>query len=344
MKSKTFFSLFVMLFIIIASGRAQTTSLYVFGGTSGIGNSVISGNIGIGTNAPVARLHVANGNIKLEGYIEGTQNNCALKIKSNGGYVIIGAQTTSYCDFYTDRPAYRFDKPILAQDKIVLANGNLTTSFSVPLVLSTGYNSRLTFETRSSHSFATFNADHVYMQNGKWFGFAPVDPDDGRPSENTPRLVLTHTGTHGYIDYQDNLHFRANHNWISALTCYGDGTVGIGFETTYALGDYRVPSGYKLGVNGGIICEEVKVIDDVPDADYVFENDYELMPLSDLQKFVNSNKHLPDIPSAQQFKEDGYKVGEMDELLLKKIEELTLYVIQLKQENDDLKAMISSEK
>lgn len=165
----------------------------------------------------------------------------------------------------------------------------------------------------------------------KWMGFGPID------EEGQSRLLLHHTGVHGYIDFKDNLHFRADRNWISALTLYGNGSVGIGFGTTYNAGDYR-NQGFKLAVNGGIVCEEIKVVVDVPDADFVFENDYKLMSLDKVESFVKTNKHLPDIPSAESFKENGYKVGEMDGMLLRKIEELTLYILQLKKEIDMLKS------
>lgn len=155
-------------------------------------------------------------------------------------------------------------------------------------------------------------------------------------SQDNPRFRLTHTGVHAYIDYQDNLYFRANKNWISALTLFGNGTVGVGFSTGYDQGDYR-NMGYKLAVNGGIICEEVKVIANVPDADYVFEKDYKLLSLNEVEAFIKTNKHLPNIPSAEQFKTDGYKIGDMDEMLLRKIEELTLYIIDLEKQIDDLK-------
>jgi len=79
----------------------------------------------------------------------------------------------------------------------------------------------------------------------------------------------------------------------------------------------------------------------VPDADYVFEENYFLSPLSEVESFIKTNKHLPNIPSAEQFKSDGYKVGEMDEMLLRKIEELTLYIIELKKEIEELKSKSS---
>jgi len=97
-------------------------------------------------------------------------------------------------------------------------------------------------------------------------------------------------------------------------------------------------STYKLAVNSGILCEELKVMADVPSSDYVFEPTYKLKPLSEVEAFVTENKHLPDVPSAKEFKENGYKVGEMDNLLLQKVEELTLYIIDLQKQIEELKS------
>ena len=311
-----------LLVLLSVSSISQTPTLYVPQGLNGIGYSAIGGHVGIGTNGPVEKLQVA-GNIKVDGYIRGNQGGDALQIgATNSGYVIIGPQSSLYCEFTTDRSSYLFDKDIK------LSTGRLTT-VSNELILSAG-DARLTLNSRDN--FGSFSTS-LFFPFYKWFGFGP-------PLEDNPRLLLHHTGTHGYIDYQDNLHFRANKNWISALTCYGDGTVGVGFETTYNQGDYRVPEGFKFAVNGGIICEEVQVIADVPDADYVFDKEYELMTLGDLEAFIQDNNHLPGIPSADEFICNGYKVGEMDEMLLRKIEELTLYVIELKKENDLLNRRI----
>lgn len=70
--------------------------------------------------------------------------------------------------------------------------------------------------------------------------------------------------------------------------------------------------------------------------DYVFDEDYQLMPLPELEQYLIKHKHLPDIPSAAEIKEDGMSMAEMEALLVKKVEELTLYVIQLNKENAEL--------
>lgn len=97
--------------------------------------------------------------------------------------------------------------------------------------------------------------------------------------------------------------------------------------------------GYKLYVEEGILTEKVKVaIKGSKDwFDHVFEPDYKLMPLPELEKFIQKNKHLPGIPTATEVVKDGLDLGKMNALLLQKVEELTLHVIELKKELEETK-------
>jgi hypothetical protein len=93
----------------------------------------------------------------------------------------------------------------------------------------------------------------------------------------------------------------------------------------------------KLTVKGIIHTEEVRVDLNVAGPDYVFEEDYKLPSLQEVAAYVKKNKHLPDVPAAKEMEANGVNLGEMNMLLLKKIEELTLYVIELKKEVESLK-------
>ncbi|MGC9332014.1 MAG: hypothetical protein ACP5DZ_09105 [Bacteroidales bacterium] len=81
-------------------------------------------------------------------------------------------------------------------------------------------------------------------------------------------------------------------------------------------------------VNGIVKCKEVEIVDNVPSSDYVFKDDYELMPLDSLESFVKTNKHLPGIPTEAEVLENGIDLGEMHKKLLEKVEELSLYIIE----------------
>ncbi len=98
------------------------------------------------------------------------------------------------------------------------------------------------------------------------------------------------------------------------------GNVGIGTS--------QIPAGYKLAVNGKIICEEVKVKLSTAWPDYVFRQDYPLMPLSELKCFIQDKSHLPGIPKATEVEKEGSSIGDMQVKLLEKIEELTLYIVE----------------
>jgi hypothetical protein len=101
------------------------------------------------------------------------------------------------------------------------------------------------------------------------------------------------------------------------------------------VGAIQIPDSFKLAVAGKIIAEEVVVKLQSAWPDYVFHQDYRLKPLHEVEQFVKANKHLPGIPSAAQVEEKGLSMGEMQNKLLQKIEELTLYVIELQKTNDE---------
>ncbi|NDG64722.1 MAG: hypothetical protein EBY29_14870, partial [Planctomycetes bacterium] len=77
------------------------------------------------------------------------------------------------------------------------------------------------------------------------------------------------------------------------------------------VGSGRTAAGYKLSVNGKIIAEEVKVQLNAYWPDYVFEKNYPLPDLSSLKNYIDKNKHLPNIPAAQEVEKNGLKLGDM---------------------------------
>lgn len=111
---------------------------------------------------------------------------------------------------------------------------------------------------------------------------------------------------------------------IDAKKIKMSGKVGINTDNNFT-GDYN----YTLAVSGGILTSEVYVKEVDEWHDEVFDADYQLMPLRELSDYIMINKHLPDLPTEAEVLEKGYNVAEMEGLLLKKIEELTLYSIEL---------------
>lgn len=126
----------------------------------------------------------------------------------------------------------------------------------------------------------------------------------------------------------DNIGCTSGGTCNSRLILMDNGNVGIG-TSPLNIND-------KLTVNGTIHASEVKV--DMNNlADFVFHPSYNLMPLNQVEQFVKTNNHLPEIPSAAEVQKNGLSMGEMQNKLLQKIEELTLYVIEQQKQIDELK-------
>ena len=99
----------------------------------------------------------------------------------------------------------------------------------------------------------------------------------------------------------------------------------------------------KLTVKGKIHTQEVRV--DLLGAlvpDYVFENDYKLKSLEEIENYIKENKHLPEVPSAQEIEKNGLMLAEMNMTLLKKIEEMTLYMIEQNKKIENLEKKIET--
>lgn len=103
------------------------------------------------------------------------------------------------------------------------------------------------------------------------------------------------------------------------------------------------PNGYRLFVEGGIAAREVKVTIG-PFPDYCFSEDYKLMPLQELRTYIEQNKHLPDMPTAKEIEDsNGIELGAMQTILVKKVEEQTLYILDLQKQVDELKALMEKQ-
>jgi predicted RNA-binding protein with TRAM domain len=107
----------------------------------------------------------------------------------------------------------------------------------------------------------------------------------------------------------------------SAYRLYINNLGNVGVGTTD-------PKGYKLAIAGKAVAEEVTVKLQASWPDYVFNSDYNLLSLEEIKAYIDKNKHLPEVPSAKEMEANGVQLGEMNMLLLKKIEELTLHLIE----------------
>lgn len=128
-----------------------------------------------------------------------------------------------------------------------------------------------------------------------------------------------------------SMEFRTNGSsrmWIDA-----NGNVSVSASGAVA-------TGYKFNVDGKIMCEELKV-QLSPWPDYVFKPEYTLKPLAEVKAFIQENHRLPGIPAASAVESEGLNVGEMQKMMMEKIEELTLYILELDARNQMLTERIS---
>ncbi len=128
-------------------------------------------------------------------------------------------------------------------------------------------------------------------------------------------------------------------NWKNALSVKTDGAVTlngrVGVNTENSTTDYA------LAVDGGILTTKVHIQDVNDWPDYVFEDDYQSIPISELKEYIAVYRHLPGVPSEAEVRERGYDVSGMQAVLLEKIEELTLYMLRQQEEIDSLRTLVT---
>jgi hypothetical protein len=131
-----------------------------------------------------------------------------------------------------------------------------------------------------------------------------------------------------YIAEGDNMLRIGGLNATSGvINVINTGNVGIGTTN---------PGTNKLSVEGTIGARKMQV-KQTTWADFVFQPDYQLPPLQEVANYISTNKHLPGIPTTEQVQQNGIDLGEMNKLLLQKMEELTLYIIAQQKQIDQLK-------
>jgi hypothetical protein len=137
-----------------------------------------------------------------------------------------------------------------------------------------------------------------------------------------------------------NFGYNMNGRIQDVLFMGNDGGIGIGKTAPSATLD--VNGSFKANsakINGLLCAKEVRVaLSGSPCwPDYVFGKEYKLTPLNELEQFITENQHLPNVPSAAEVETNGVELGEMNALLLQKVEELTLYILDLQKQINELK-------
>jgi hypothetical protein len=211
------------------------------------------------------------------------------------------------------------------------ANGNLSTQ-----AISTGADNLGNHTATQNLNLSTFKL----TGNGGTSGLSIAS--DGTIIANSlagtgSRMVVT--DTNGNLSSQEIVQANSS-DWVKLASNK------VKNLNPVIIGDFasttNFPGAYNLYVKNGILTEEVKIAGVTSNdwADYVFAKNYKLRTLTEVENFVKVNKHLPGVPSAEEVAKDGINVGKMEAKLLEKIEELTLYMIEMKKENNKLKSRL----
>lgn len=296
-------------------------------------NKLLStGNVGIGTNTPNSQflLHVANGDVLLQNtsgtgypklFSKSADGNTSLQLDFNS-ILVSGSNGI-----------FRSTANLLLND----VGGNVGVGISTPLeklhVLGNVQIGGADYFLRL-HNRLTMQGTDLTTQNNATRG---ILSNNLRWNNLTNKWKMDNTTENDFamIQFENNggiCFFTKPHNSSSAeinhvdllnnyLRMYIDwrGQVGIGTLDT---------KGHKLAVGGSAIFTSAYVKLEPNWPDYVFEKDYQLLPLPELEKFIRQNKHLPEVPTAEEVAKDGLNLGTTQAALLKKIEELTLYIIE----------------
>lgn len=261
-----------------------------------------TGQVGVGTTTPEARLQIINVPQNSDGntLILGHENETNLRLGYNSEYSWIQAHG---------------GKPLFINE---LGND---------LILN---------KTGGNVGIATTNpASKLHIEGGQ----EPRSVQTLFPASYTEGTPVSGLRLTWYNDSWDIRAHRSNSTPIEAFSIARNGAEYFRISGAGDVGIGTNSPAEKLSVNGKIRAKEIKVeITNWPD--YVFTESHPVSQISDLEMFIKANHHLPDIPNAEQVQKEGIELGQMNSLLLKKIEELTLYIIEQNKRNAAQDALI----
>jgi hypothetical protein len=351
----------------------------------GGGLRVTSGNVGIGTISPVAKVHV-EGSV----YSNASRSDAVFNGNPQVGHPnFVGSDGTwafrTSMNYALNVDVYNSGgSPIAAMS--ILQNGRIGVGTPSPDHIFQVHGSNVpsiaigkASTNTSGKSSLWFFAGDASAQNGFAVNYHKTSSTDrlafvdggavevlslvngGRVGIGTtsPTYKLDVVG--GAIALDADQPLRGGGRWLisgnSSAVTVGTANPGIGIRLMAGADDPRIfidgatgdvgigslTPDAKLSVKGQIHAQEVKVdLNGSVAPDYVFEKVYKLPSLEEIKSYIEVNKHLPEVPSAKEMEANGINLGEMNLILLKKIEELTLHLIEMKEMNAALEARVKT--
>ena len=286
------------------------------------------GEFGIGTYEPSEKLHVYDGNLR----IEQTSTTAQLGLYSNGNNGFVLSQTTSGDAFIANGQTTGNMKFNVGGETSLQLNTNGSATF---------YSSGNNLATFRTTDFVSETSSYVEIMGSRsscsncvssYLTFSNYD-SDGDGNSGAVKKAMSRIDAGPKSTDNNNGFFRIktlnNGTMTTAMT--------IDEEQNVAIGTNSVPGGYILALGGKMKAKGV-VVDASDWADYVFEEDYELPSLESVGEYIHENGHLPEVPTTAEVEENGVDLSQMQTTLLKKMEEMTLYMLEM---NDKFKTMQS---
>ncbi|MDB5002089.1 MAG: hypothetical protein JWQ34_314 [Mucilaginibacter sp.] len=302
----------------------------------------ISGNVGIGTISPGYNLHInrSNASLAIDG-ISGGLGNSGAVLNLFGwaasfknwqiGVANIGPSGLNFTPSTTIGGS-SFSSPVMT----ILDNGNVGIGTTIPngkldvngAILLPGSNV-------NTMSRPVVGSTRIVGEIAGYSG-AGLAYDDGllrlSAGGGTNSFVKSFIDLSGYSTIPDmDRNITLGTGGVERVRITNTGAIAIGTTD---------PRGYKLAVAGSAIAESVTVMLHGSWPDFVFKPKYKLTPLNEVKTYIDQNQHLPDMPSEAEVIKNGVNLGEMVKLQTKKIEELTLYLIEQNKRLEKLEAQL----
>lgn len=298
-----------------------------------------NGNVGVGTTNPLFRHHVEGGDgffNTMTGFFRfGSPTTNQWRIGTTGTAADLTWYTSPDATTFTARHSFQQNgnigfgtgtvAPISRLDIMGAGTTSSTNTFTLrnsqgDTLFRMRDDGRMGIGYNGSSYGRTINLGgtgiNFYTSNEVAFGGA-IFPTD------TSLVIWSNSGSANYLVFQPSWGNTGIGTYTPNAKFHLNGAQLIGGNTA------RIAAGHVLSVDGRVIAEEVTVQNSTSWPDYVFEKNYKLMSLEELSLFIKNNKHLPNIPAASVVEKEGIQLGEMNRKLMEKVEELTLYILEL---------------